>query len=215
MLWDWGHNPTCIITQVSPTGQWLILDALVGDGIGVEELIEQEVRPLWNARYAKGHHELGHIYDPSGSTGEQTSVHRSPVMMVKRALGGDLRPGPVKPMEGIEPLRALLTRAPGGIGMVRVDRMRAKPVWWALRGGWHFPIAKTGLISGSARKNEHSHPGDAMRYGAAVLFPRGQIARAAAAGETTSRNPGSYFGGGRGVLYLPGDPLPSAPRIPT
>lgn len=195
MLWDWGLNPTCVITQIDPTGRWLILDALVGDGVGVEELIEDEVRPLWNARYARGKHELGHIYDPSGTTGEQTSVHRSPVMMVKRALGGDMRPGPVRLDEGLEPLRAVLSRAPGGIGIVRVDRMRAKPVWWALRGGWFYPIARTGLVSGSPRKNDASHPGDAMRYGAAVLFPRGLIGQKTTTVAKSGQHAASYWGG--------------------
>ena len=191
MLWDWGLNPTCVITQIGPDGRWLILDARVGDHIGVEELIEQEIRPLWTERYARGHHEITHIYDPAGKSPDQTSVHRSPVMMVKRSLGGNLRPGPMKIEEGLEPLRAVLSRAPGGVGMVRVDRHRAKPVWWALRGGWHYAISRTGLTSSVPKKDEHSHPGDAMRYGAAILYPTGQFIKRATG---VVQSGGSYFG---------------------
>lgn len=194
MLWDWGHNPTCVITQVAPDGRWLILDAMAGDGIGVEELLDQEVRPLWNERYREGVHPITHIYDPAGKQREQTSVSRSPIMMVKASLGGDLRPGPVKINEGLEPLRAVLSRAPGGVGIVRVDRMRAKPVWWALRGGWFYPIARTGLTSAVPRKNEHSHPGDAMRYGAAILFPGGTVVKRLEKFDAADASSPVYFG---------------------
>jgi hypothetical protein len=177
MLWDWGHNPTCVVTQQTPAGQWLILDALVGDGIGVEELIENEVAPLWRERYEGGQHELSHIGDPAGLTGDQSSVARSPVMSVRARLRGPFRPGPIKVDERLEPARSVLTRTIQGQGLVRVDRHRAAPVWYALRGGWHFPVGKTGLIGSVPRKNMHSHPGDAFSYGAALLYPLGRFGR--------------------------------------
>jgi hypothetical protein len=33
--WDFGLMPACVFTQVSPDGQWLILDELCGDDIGI------------------------------------------------------------------------------------------------------------------------------------------------------------------------------------
>lgn len=169
LLWDWGHNPTCIVTQRTPLGNWNILDALVGDGIGAAELIADGVRPLLMTKYRKM--SLRHFGDPAGTNREQTSIYRSPVLLVKKELGGTWRPGPVKFDERVEPLRAILTRTVGGKGLVRVDRENAAAVWQALRGGWHFHVSRTGIISGEADKNIHSHPGDAMSYGAAILFP--------------------------------------------
>jgi hypothetical protein len=174
LLWDFGHNPTCIVTQVTPLGHWHILDSMVGDGIGVEELIEGEVVPLLADRYGKKYN-LRHIGDHAGQTGEQTSIRRSAVGAIRNRLGGSWRSGPVKTFERIDPLQGLLSRNINGKGIVQVDRQRASHVHFALRGGWHYHVAATGLVSTDPRKDKHSHPGDAMGYGAAILFPMGRL----------------------------------------
>lgn len=174
VLWDFGHNPTCIITQVDPSGHWNILDAMVGEDIGTYELIMDAVKPLIKDRYGT-RYGLRHIGDPTGKTGDQSTTQNSPVRTIIKELGGTWRSGPVKPMAGIEPLRAVLTRTTGGKGVVQVDRFRAAPVWHALRGGWHFNVARTGITGGEPFKDMHSHPGDAMRYGAAILWPLSKV----------------------------------------
>jgi hypothetical protein len=200
LLWDFGHNPTCIITQRSPLGQWLILNSMVGEeGMAVEELIENEVIPLWQDRYAPLKCTMRHTGDPAGNQREQTSIKRSAVKSIRKLLAGPWRSGPVKPEDRFEPLRAVLTRTVGGKGLVQVDRENAPHVWHSLRGGWHFHVARTGLVSGVAVKDKHSHPGDAMGYGAALLFPvrkfkPGELTTAKK-GDDKATAPG-YFGGG-------------------
>lgn len=170
LLWDFGLNPTCIVTQVTPMGYWNVLDAMVGDGIGVEELIEGWVKPLLIERYPKA--SWKHIGDPAGKEREQTSSMRSAVKAIRAMLGGSWRDGPVHLEPRLEPLRAVLRRTvTGGRGVVQVDRERAAAVWQALRGGWHYHIGRTGVVNPVPVKNGHSHPGDAMSYGAGVLFP--------------------------------------------
>lgn len=175
LLWDFGHNPTCIITQISPEGYWLILESYVGTDIGAEELIKDVVKPVLHARYRKN--PIRHIGDPQGNQREQTSIKRFAVKSIKRELGGRWTSGPVRWHKRIDPLQAVLTRTMNGRGVVQVDRNRAPEVWHALRGGWHYHVARTGVVSAEAKKDEHSHPGDAMGYGAAVLFPTGQHMR--------------------------------------
>lgn len=174
MLWDFGHNPTCIITQVDPSGHWNILDALVGEGIGTYELIVDAIKPLIKERYGT-RYTLRHIGDPAGKAKDQSTVANSPVRTIIKELGGSWRSGPIRPLDGIEPLRAVLSRTTQGRGVVQVDRFRAAPVWHALRGGWHFAVARSGLVGGVPVKDINSHPGDAMRYGAAVLWPLGKV----------------------------------------
>jgi hypothetical protein len=173
LCWDFGLTPTCIVTQVTPMRDWLILYALVGEGIGVEELITQEVRPLLNSRY-RGL-PFKHIGDPNGRMREQSSSQRSAVLTLRKELGGTFRAGPVSFTDRREPLRAMLARQRGGRGIVQVDRINAKPVWLALRGGWHFHLSRSGVPGTEPLKNMASHPGDAMGYGAAVLFPLGRL----------------------------------------
>lgn len=190
LCWDFGLNPTCLITQVTPLRDWLVLDAFVGEEIGVEELITQEVRPVLATRY-KGL-PISHTGDPAGRQREQSSSRRSAVLSLRRELGGIFRAGPVSFIERREPLRALLARQRQGRGIVQVDRNRARALWQALRGGWRFHVSRTGVQATEPVKDIHSHPGDAFSYGAAVLFPLGKI-------MTTSRKrspqSASFFGG--------------------
>lgn len=201
LLWDFGLNPTCVVTQVTPMGYWLVLEALVGDGMGVEELIEGAVKPLLVERYPRC--AWKHLGDPAGKEREQTSSRRTAVQAVVKMLGGSWRDGPVKWESGVEPLRAVLRRTvTGGRGVVQVDRERAQAVWYALRGGWHHHVGRTGLVSPEAVKNVHSHPGDAMRYGAGVLFPLTRIDGRGKMGIEPPRA-GGFFGGrkeGGGLL---------------
>lgn len=199
-LWDFGHNPTFIATQIDPLGRWLILDAVAGEEMGVAELIEHAVKPLITSRYRK--HPLRHIGDPAGVIRGQDSINSSAVRLIKKELGGTWRSGPMRTPERLEPLRAVLTRTVQGKGLVRVDRERAAPVWHALRGGWHFHVARSGLVSGEPKKNHpHSDVGDAMGYGAAILFPLGRLRERTVSTKVASTP--SYFGRGGGNIPPP------------
>lgn len=211
LCWDFGLNPTCLVTQRTPLGHWNVLDSMVGEGIGTEELIVDWVKPLITDRYQKC--PLRHIGDPAGANREQSSSARSAVRVIKQTLGGNFKKGPVFWQERLAPTQAVLTRTIGGHGLVQVDRNRAQQVWFALRGGWHYNVARTGVVSGLPKKNIHSHPGDAFSYAAAVLFPLG---RAMPKGdhEILPENPAtaSYFDSGKWDLpsEMPqhGDKLP-------
>lgn len=168
LLWDFGLNPTCLITQVTPLGNWNVLWADSGDGIGVEELIENRVKPTLQSDYT--HFDLRHIGDPAGNQREQSNSKRSAVNSIRKMLGGGWQSGPTSEHERVQAIRGVLRRH----NLLAVDRTRAKCVWHALRGGWHRNISNTGVV-GSIVKDRHSHPGDALAYGAAVLYPLGKI----------------------------------------
>jgi len=191
LCWDFGLNPTCLITQVSPMGHWLILEAFVGDEIGVEELIVDTIKPILASRY-RGFR-WRHVGDPAGQQREQSSAKRSAVRTVRTELGGVWRSGPVALRERLEPLRAVLSRTIGGRGLVQIDRRQARAVYAALRGGWHFKENTGGVISPEPVKDIHSHPADALSYGAALLFPMGRM-QAPRGGRRPQ--PATFFSGG-------------------
>lgn len=191
LCWDFGLTPCCLITQVTPMRDWLIFEAIQGDDIGVEELITQEVRPTLQTRY-KGL-PIEHTGDPAGKEREQTSSKRSAVLTVRKELGGTWRSGPVKFIERREPLRALLNRHRQGRGIIRVDRHRAKILWQALRGGWHYHVSRTGVPGTEPVKDKFSHSGDAAGYGAAVKFPLGRVVSPPRSSRPAHA---SFFGGG-------------------
>lgn len=188
LLWDGGHNPTCIITQITPIGYWLFLEAFVGDGIGAYQLIENKVAPAIASRYEG--FELFHTGDPNLNTGEQSDTNQSAVKVILKTLGGKWYPGPDAIEERTMPLKSVLGRTIEGVGVIQVDKVRAKAVWFALRGGWHYHVAKSGAV-GTIKKNKHSHPGDAVGYGAAKLFPLGRARKHKQTSQ--SYKPGSYY----------------------
>ena len=215
LLWDFGLNPTCIITQVTPLGHWLILKSFVGEGIGVEELIEANVKPELAANYMEFmKYETIHIGDPSGKNREQSSSKRSAVRSLLKMLGGKWKPGPVEIQERLQPLKAVLRQTINGTGVVRIDKQKAREVYLALRGGWHYKVSKSGIVSQNPEKDQHSHPGDGMGYGAARLFPMAIRSK----GRVPSKKPKAavYFGGLRtkGLGFeKPGRKLPKQERV--
>lgn len=191
LLWDWGHTPTCIITQMTPLGFWHVLESHVGHGTGVRQFCESVIAPRIAQRF-RGYR-LEHVGDRAGLTPEQSDYSRSAVLVMREILGGKFIPGPNDIRARVEPLRAVLGRQMHGRGVVQVDRQQAREVWFALRGGWHFPTHKNGSIGDDPVKNLHSHPGDAMGYGAAVLYPL--AAPTARTGPTvTGPRPTNYLG---------------------
>jgi hypothetical protein len=202
LLWDFGLNPTCIVTQKSPMGYWLILDSLVGDGIGVTELIGDAVKPLLAQRY-RGN-PLVHVGDPAGDQREQSSSRNRASLVIRKELGGVWHPGVQRFLPRRDALQAVLARTMEGRGVIQVDRQRAKEVWYALRGGWHYHVARSGVTAGEPKKNIHSHPADAMSYGAAWLFP---MARSGAGSTKMPSSQGpSYWGSGTPQAQTPDEP---------
>lgn len=198
-MWDGGHNPTCVITQTTPLYDWLILDAFVGDGIGMYELIEGIVKPRILDRYSwvvnKPVQFIKHTGDPNLETGDQSSTANSAHRVILRELGGVWVPGPIDVDGRIDPLRDVLRKQREGRGIVLVDAENAEAVWFSLRGGWHYRKARSGVIGGIL-KDKHSHPGDCMGYGAALLFPGGRVVGKKPVIESTV---GNYFNRAPGV----------------
>lgn len=215
LCWDFGLNPTCVVTQPTPLGDWLVLDSLVGDGIGVQQLIDTQVKPLMADRY-RGYR-WRHVIDPAGMIREQSNSQNSAARVIMHELGGGMRKGPISDRDAIEALRAVLRQVNQGHGVVRVDRDRAREVWHALRGGWHYHVSRTGITSVDPVKNIHSHPGDAMRYGAGILFPLGKLLK----GRTGKSRPAqaSFFAAPsdrdteRFVRETPGAKIPSQAKV--
>lgn len=174
LLWDFGGNPTCIFTQTTPLGHWNILESHVSDGkMGVFELIEEVIAGRVNNRFHGA--ELLHYGDPAGMSPEQSSSRVTAVKVLKEKLGGRWFKCPDKYQDRVQPLRSVLGKTRNGTGLVQIDEHDAKAVWHALRGGWHYRIGPNGVAADRPIKNNHSHPGDAMGYGAAELFPGGSL----------------------------------------
>ena len=136
LLWDGGLNPTCVITQITPLGYWLILESHVGTGIGMYQLIEDVVKPRMSSRFRGWTWQS--IGDPNLCTPEQSDSRQTAARVIRNELGGTFIKGVNDISARTNPLRAVLRRTVNGTGVVQVDRRYAKEVWFALRGGWHY-----------------------------------------------------------------------------
>lgn len=193
LLWDFGLNPTCIITQVTPMGHWNFLRSFVGDGIGVEQLIETEVKPTLIRDFPKM--ALRHIGDPAGNQREQSNSRNTAVKVIREQLGGRFKPGVVSWTNRIESLRMALRKTISGKGLIQIDRDNCTEVYHAFRGGWHYPVSKSGAVGKDPYKDIHSHPGDAATYGSSILWPTKKLYDAAKNARTKIPGAPSYFKG--------------------
>lgn len=178
LMWDGGQHPACVVSQISPVGDWLILDAFYGEGYGIYELIRDVVRPRlldkypWVRTISKG---IEHTGDPNLQSPDQSTSSNDAVKVILKELGGSWFPGPVSIEDRVNPLREVLRRIREGRGLMTVDRDNAEAVWFALRGGWHYRISRTGIVGQIEKDHPHSDIGDCMGYGAARWYPTGRL----------------------------------------
>ncbi len=168
LSWDFGHNPRCTVSQHTKTN-WNVLGCYGEDGVGTYQLIES-LKPILLSRF-ENKFVLKHTGDPNGATKDPGDSRNSPLRAIKEELGGSWVAGPTKPALIIDPLQRVLTKQSGGRGLLQVDRVHAKMIWYALRGGWHKQKNARGVVSPNPTKDLHSHPGDTMGYEAARTYP--------------------------------------------
>lgn len=114
---DYGRNPSAVITQMDPHGRLLVLDEVFASNMGVEQFVQTMLRPvLASAKYARL--PVGICGDPSGIARSQIG-EESVYGMLKR-VGLSAQPAPTN---DINPrLRAvekwLLQQRAGGAAML-------------------------------------------------------------------------------------------------
>jgi len=172
-FWDAYHHPSCIIGQIVPPNRLILHDVLYEEGIGVKELISQQVQPLLGtSKYKDKILHWRDIGDPSMSTPDQSTVNQSAAKTVERMLGARFEQGPVRWPQRIDPaITAFSTLASDGNPLVVLSKT-AYFLHRGLNGGWYWKTDNNGYITGSEPvKNKYSHPGDALLYGLAILYP--------------------------------------------
>jgi len=188
MFWDGWMNPTCILAQYRQVGnlgearQLVIHDVLYDEGIGTKELIREQVQPMmaspkWKNKVSPEGWRA--ILDPSMATSDQSSSRSSARREIENSFGCRCELGPdrweVRRETVNEPFKTLIA---DGIPTVILSRTAVR-LHRALKGGWHYKTDNNGNVIGNkpVQTDEHSHPGNAWSYGAAILFPYNPIQR--------------------------------------
>jgi hypothetical protein len=165
-FWDAGHNPTCIIGQINPmTGRLQIYDTIVGENIGMIQLVSGVVRPLLAQKY-KNVVEWSDSGDPALNTRDQSDINFSPAKVIESNLGTKFLPGVKDWNTRTQAIKHILQSMPMLLLCPTEQRLHK-----ALRGGWHYAKTADGrIVRGEAVKDIHSHPADALSQGLPTLI---------------------------------------------
>mgnify|MGYP003512897338 CR=1 FL=1 len=163
--WDGGHNPTCIIGQVSPAGRLHFIHGFRGELIGMKQLITSYVKPTIAAHYS-GVTNWIDTGDPTLSTGDNSDIEQSPARVIESEFGTTFQGVSHWPAVK-EPMKTALNLVVDGRPYVQIGS-ECEILHKALRGGWHYlKMASGEVIRDKPVKDKHSHPGDC--FGAICL----------------------------------------------
>ena len=163
--WDFGLSPACIIGQPTPRGQLRIIDELVCEYGGLEQFVEDVVRPHLLVYYH------GYDYlswgDPAPGTA-QTDARTCYDVLDRMGIPTDrASTNTLEPR--IAAVTYFLTRTIGGRDPAFLLSRKAKVLRRGMRGAYKFTAVQT-IDGGEVRfkevplKNAVSHPCDALQY---------------------------------------------------
>jgi hypothetical protein len=164
---DFGLTPAAVICQRAPSGQILIVDELVTDGIGAKTFGQMLSRQL-RSKYRNFEVET-FTGDPAGS--QRSQADEVSVFQILNAMGLPFRPAPTNDFilrrEAVAlPLSSLREGLPGLVVNKSCILLRK-----ALAGGYHFRRVQVSAERYMDRpeKNDSSHIAEALQYACLAL----------------------------------------------
>lgn len=157
---DFGRTPAAVFGQRTPRGGVHILDSLYVENVGLEKFLEEHVKPLIAARFARNR--ILVVGDPAGWAKTQISeesvadVFRRQHFVAQRAPTND-------PTKRIAAVERLLSRQVDGKALFLVDP-RCKHLIQGLYGGYKYKRKQDGSYEASPMKDAFSHDQDALQY---------------------------------------------------
>lgn len=165
-FWDGGHNPTCIIAQIHPvTGRLCVYDTLVGENMGMIQLVRGLVKPLVISKYKKVRDWID-LGDPAVRTRDGSNTDMSPAKVITKELNTQFVGGVQNWDTRVQAIKYVLQNQPMLLLCPKEETLHK-----ALRGGWHYKKTNDGkVVKDEAVKNIHSHPADAISQGLPKLI---------------------------------------------
>jgi Phage terminase large subunit len=168
LSWDFGLTPACVVKQLSPRGQLLILKEYLADGMGIRTFAESIVIPSLAKDFPYNKIESDTIGDPAGNSRSEVVEEMSCIgelnslgIPTRAARTNDIAPR-------IGAVRYFLNKMIDGKPGLLLDRRKC-PVLF--KGFVKDYVYKRVAVSGEERykdkpnKNMASHPMDALGYG--------------------------------------------------
>jgi hypothetical protein len=162
---DFGRTPATALLQRNAFGQYVILDELVSENMGIETFLTTKLAPLLAKEQYIGCHVVV-APDPAGWAKQQIG-EVSPVDVVKKAGYRVARPATNDPERRIEAVERLLLRHVDGKPALVVNP-QCENVIRAFRYGYRYKVNRQGVQDNRPEKNNHSHIMDSLQYSALI-----------------------------------------------
>lgn len=160
---DFGLTPACVICQLSPRGQFMAIDEIVAEDMGIQQFITDAVKPFLNINYHG--FELIIVGDPAGAQRAQTDEQTCFEYLAKAglpAIPASSNKFKTRREAVAEYLTKLIDGEPGFIISPKCKKLRK-----GFKGGYKY---KRIAVSGEERyndapdKNQYSHINEATQY---------------------------------------------------
>ena len=162
LSWDFGLTPACVIGQLSPRGQLIILDEIVSDNMGIRQFANEVVVPYLSSHYSKfSIHSTG---DPAGV--QRAQSNESTCLDELKAAGIPTEPAWTNDFTARrEAVAGFLNKMVDGKPAFLLSH-KCRILRKGFLGGYCY---KRVQVSGNRYrdkpdKNEYSHPHDALQY---------------------------------------------------
>lgn len=186
LAFDFGLTPACAICQITSRGQFRVLDEVVGENIGLSQMIDTQLKPLLAMKYPDA--KLISLHDPAGV--QRSQADETTCRQILRSKG--LNPSSVG-TNAFTPRREavayFLTRLVDGDPAFLLSPT-CKKLRKALNGDYRF---KRLNVPGEDRfkdvpdKNMSSHIAEALQYGCLHFHTPGKAERKAYAASRQYR----------------------------
>ena len=166
IAWDFGLTPACVVTQLSPRGQLLILKEYVGDGMGIRTFAETIVMPgiARDFTYCKVGKSVG---DPAGNARNEIMEEMSCIGELN-SMGIETiaaRTNDIEPRLGA--IRFFLNRMVDGKPAFLINRKECPTLYKGFVKDYIYmrvAVAGEERYKDKPHKNMASHPMDALGY---------------------------------------------------
>lgn len=167
--WDFGLTPSCVFVQMTPMGQFLIVDEIVAEDMGIDRFSD-EVINYTSTNYPD--FQIEDYGDPAGSQRAQTDEKTA--FQILQSKGIMIEPGMQSTTIRLESVRRPLTRLVNGKPGFQIHP-RCKVLRKGFMGGYQYRRLQTSQekYTSVPDKNSYSHPHDALQYVATHLFGAG------------------------------------------
>lgn len=159
---DFGRTPTALLTQMDSRGRILVLDECIGDNIGIEQFVGNQLRPLLANPEYRGL-AVGIVGDPAGN--QKGQIGEESIFKALNRLGFAAQPAQTNQIEPrLRAVEKWFLQQRDGKGALLISP-RCKTLIKALGSMYRYARKKDGELHTTPEK---THPwsdlGDALQY---------------------------------------------------